>query len=124
MTSWTLRKTFRFEAAHHLPEHDGKCRRMHGHSWIAAVEVRGTVLHPTGPKVDMVHDYNDLDAVVDPLVEQYLDHYDLNETTGLPNPTSEAIARWLFDKIDGLVPGLVAVTIHETCTSACRYARD
>jgi len=122
--TWTLRKTFRFEAAHHLPQHQGKCRRVRGHSWVAAVEVAGRVLQTEGAAIDMVRDYGDLDGVVDPLVEQYLDHYDLTETTALPNPTSEAIDRWLFDRLDGLLPGLVSVTIQETCTSACRYARD
>jgi len=122
--TWTVRKAFRFEAAHHLPAHDGKCRRVHGHSWEAVVEAQGGVLCADGPKVDMVLDYGTIADAVDPIVEQYLDHYDLNVTTGLPNPTSEAIARWLFDRLTNELPNLVAVTIRETCTSECRYARD
>lgn len=121
---WTLSKTFRFEAAHHLPAHDGKCRRVHGHSWVGLVEVRGLELVQDGPKAGMVIDYGDLSDAVDPIVDHYLDHYDLNESTGLPNPTSEAIARWLFKRLELLLPGLSAVTIRETCTSECRYARD
>lgn len=34
-------KEFRFEAAHRLPRHDGKCRRPHGHSYVLWVEVEG-----------------------------------------------------------------------------------
>jgi len=97
---------------------------VHGHSWVGDVEVRGTHLEPDGPKQGMVVDYGDISAAVDPIVESTLDHYDLNESTGLRNPTSEAIARWLFDLLVEQVPGLIAVTIHETCTSRCRYARD
>jgi len=122
--TWSIAKSFRFEAAHHLPAHDGKCRRVHGHSWVAVVEVRGTELAASGPKVDMLTDYGTISDAVDPLVEQYLDHYDLNQTTGLPNPTSEAIARWLFAQLEAVLPNLVAVTVRETCTSECRYARD
>jgi 6-pyruvoyltetrahydropterin/6-carboxytetrahydropterin synthase len=36
-------KEFRFEAAHRLPHHDGKCRRLHGrHSWVGRVYVENT----------------------------------------------------------------------------------
>jgi 6-pyruvoyltetrahydropterin/6-carboxytetrahydropterin synthase len=121
--TWHLRKTVRFEAAHHLPSHDGKCARVHGHSWEAVVEVSGPALQTHGPRVDMLVDYADLSGAVDPLVDVYLDHYDLNETTGLENPTSEALARWLFDRLVDRLPNLTAVTIRETCTSECRYAR-
>jgi len=119
---WTLAKSFRFEAAHHLPSHDGKCRRVHGHSWVGELEVRGDILHTTGPKRGMVIDYGDLSAALAPLVEEVLDHHDLNLTTGLPDPTSEAIAEFIFRWLTSRLEGLVAVTIHETCTSRCRYA--
>jgi|SRR4051794_15351884 6-pyruvoyltetrahydropterin/6-carboxytetrahydropterin synthase len=121
--TWTIAKTFRFEAAHHLPQRDGKCARVHGHSWVAIVEVTGRLLVTDGPKVGMVVDYGDISAAVHPIWEQCLDHYDLNESTGLDNPTSEAIAAWLFERLMPLLPGLTAVTIQETCTSECRYAR-
>jgi 6-pyruvoyltetrahydropterin/6-carboxytetrahydropterin synthase len=118
---WTLRKTFRFEAAHRLPQHDGKCARLHGHSWVADIEVRGDRLHAGGSQAGMVLDYGDLSAIARPLIDGYLDHYDLNVTTGLTNPTSEELARWIYDRLLPYLPLLSAVTIHETCTSECRY---
>jgi 6-pyruvoyltetrahydropterin/6-carboxytetrahydropterin synthase len=121
--TWRIAKTFRFEAAHHLPHHDGKCARVHGHSWVAVVEVTADTLVTGGPKTGMVVDYGDISVAVDPIVEAHLDHYDLNDTTGLADPTSEALAQWLFRALDPLLPGLSAVTIRETCTSECRYAR-
>ena len=120
---WTLRKQFRFEAAHHLPAHDGKCARVHGHSWIGEVEVSGDTLQVRGPKVGMLIDYAELGRIVKPTVEELLDHHDLNLTTGLENPTSEELARFLFNWWEQTIPGLIAVTILETCTTACRYAR-
>lgn len=120
--TWTIYKEFRFEAAHHLPHHDGKCRRLHGHSWIGRVYVKGDRLIPTGPKAGMVMDFQDLKAYLTPLLEDYLDHHYLNETTGLKNPTSEALARWIYEYLARLeLPGLDAVEIRETCTSGCLY---
>lgn len=121
---WVLRKLVRFEAAHHLPHHDGKCARVHGHSWRVAIEVRGRSLHKTGPKTGMLIDYADLSDAMAPILAKCLDHHDLNQTTGLHDPTSEALARWLYDRLSEALPGLVAVTVYETCTSECRYARD
>jgi 6-pyruvoyltetrahydropterin/6-carboxytetrahydropterin synthase len=69
----------------------------------------------------MVLDYGDIAARLAPLIDLTLDHHDLNVTTGLVNPTSEALARYIFEHLADL-PGLVAVTIHETCTTECRYA--
>lgn len=121
---WVLTKAFRFEAAHHLPAHDGKCARVHGHSWVGEIEVRGDSLITEGPKRGMVIDYGDLAAAVQGIVENWLDHHDLNRTTGLRDPTSEALAQWVYDRLRPVLRGLVAVTIHETCTARCRYASD
>ena len=38
-----IRKRFRFEAAHTLPFHPGKCARMHGHSYRLEVAVSGPI---------------------------------------------------------------------------------
>lgn len=116
-----LTKTFRFEASHRLPQHDGKCARLHGHSWTGAVVVRGDELVGTGPKAGMVMDYGDIKAAVEPLVAAHLDHWHLNDSTGLANPTSEELARWLYRQLAPTLPGLVEVVIEETCTSRCAY---
>lgn len=123
--TFVLAKEFRFEAAHHLPHHDGKCRRLHGHSWVGRVYVRGEELIESGCKQGMVIDYGDIKQYLTPIVEDFLDHHYLNETLGLENPTSEAIAQWIYDRLasDGL-PGIIGVLIEETCTSKCFYTRS
>lgn len=118
---FTLSKQFRFEASHRLPAHDGKCARLHGHSWIGRVYVRGTELQADGPKAGMLIDFGELKRIVNPLVDDYLDHHHLNDTTGLENPTSEELARWIYDKLKPELPELAAIEIEETCTSSCRY---
>ncbi|MEG3439308.1 6-carboxytetrahydropterin synthase QueD [Pannus brasiliensis CCIBt3594] len=124
MEEWIIYKEFRFEAAHKLPHHEGKCRRLHGHSWIGRVHIKGNALQTAGSQKDMILDFGILSEYLKPLVEDFLDHHYLNETTGLENPTSEAIARWIYEKLEVLgLPGLHAVEIHETCTSGCVYRK-
>ena len=93
--SFTIEKTFRFEASHLLPGHDGKCRRLHGHSWLGTLKLSDSTLKTSGPKSGMVMDFSDVsDAIADD-VENLLDHQHLNDTLPLPSPTSEAIAFYL-----------------------------
>jgi 6-pyruvoyltetrahydropterin/6-carboxytetrahydropterin synthase len=111
-------KEFSFEAAHHLPsvpaEH--KCARVHGHSFRLEVHVRGEVGLDSG----WVTDFADIKTAFAPLLQQ-LDHHYLNEIDGLANPTSENLARWVWDRLGPRLPGLVKVVVRETCTSGCVY---
>jgi 6-pyruvoyltetrahydropterin/6-carboxytetrahydropterin synthase len=121
LASFTLKKRFTFEAAHFLPSHPGKCRRMHGHSWVGWVEVAGSELQPTGPQAGMVMDYASISEAVSPMVDGHLDHYCLNESLPLEIPTSEAIAQWVFNHLKCKGLPVSGVTIEETCTSVCTY---
>lgn len=121
MPTFTLKKRFTFEAAHYLPHHPGKCRRMHGHSWVGWVEVMGSELHETGPETGMLTDYGCLSEAIKPIVDQHLDHYLLNESLALESPTSEEVARWVFNQLRCRGLQVAAVTIEETCTSVCTY---
>jgi len=113
-----LAKTFHFEAAHDLPTfpEGHKCRRLHGHSFRFEVIVEGEVDQAKGYLID----FGDIKKAADPLVRQ-LDHYYLNDIEGLSNPTSEMLARWLWERLKPRLPLLSAIVIHETCTSRCEY---
>ena len=126
MAKWILKKSFRFEASHQLPQHSGKCQRLHGHSWVLEVAISSKQLIAISgdSSEDMVLDYGHLKNIVQPLVDSSLDHYHLNDSTGLKNPTSEKIAEWVYRKIMNVVPQDVEieyVKIGETCTSECEY---
>jgi len=110
-------REFTFEAAHRLPHVPGdhKCSRLHGHSYRVEVHVHGEVDPATG----WVMDFADVKAAFQPIHDQ-LDHYYLNEVPGLDNPTSENVARWIWDRLTGALP-LSAVVVRETCTSGCVY---
>lgn len=113
-------REFTFEAAHRLPNvpEGHKCARLHGHSYKIIVHVAG----PVDPELGWVMDFGDIKQIVNPVVDR-LDHYYLNEIPGLENPTSEILARWMWDEIVESLPGLNAITVRETCTSGCTYSR-
>jgi 6-pyruvoyltetrahydropterin/6-carboxytetrahydropterin synthase len=50
-----------------------------------------------------------------------LDHYYLNEIDGLENPTSEVLARWIWERLTAALPELSEVVVRETCNSGCVY---
>ncbi len=116
-----ITKKFTFEASHQLPFHDGKCRRLHGHSWVGYVILEREELIDDGPKTGMLMDFGDIQEVLKPFIEEYLDHRHLNDSTSLANPTSECLASWVFKKLALMIPYLVAVRIEETCTSTAEY---
>ncbi|MFE8598679.1 6-carboxytetrahydropterin synthase QueD [Archangium violaceum] len=111
-------KEFTFEAAHRLPNVPSghKCARLHGHSYRVTLHVQG----PVGADSGWVMDFADLTEAFKPLHAQ-LDHYYLNEIEGLSNPTSENLARWIWQRMRPLLPQLSQVMVRETCTSGCIY---
>ncbi len=78
--------------------------------------MRGQVARDTG----WVQDFAELADAFDPLYRQ-LDHYYLNEIPGLENPTSENLAKWVWQRLKPALPMLAEVIVHETCTSGCSY---
>jgi 6-pyruvoyltetrahydropterin/6-carboxytetrahydropterin synthase len=111
-------KVFRIEAAHRLPNVPAghKCARLHGHSFAVELNVSGEPGADTG----WVMDFADVKKAFQPLYDQ-LDHHYLNDIEGLENPTSEMLAVWIWNRLKPALPQLSCVTVHETCTSGCRY---
>ena len=111
-------KEFGFEAAHRLPNvpEGHQCARLHGHSFKVAVHVRG----PLDPTLGWVMDFAELKQAWRPL-DEALDHRYLNDVPGLENPTSEVLARWIWERLAPMLPGLSQVVVRETCTSGCVY---
>lgn len=116
-----LEKEFRFEAAHRLPNHEGKCRRLHGHSYRVMITLEKGQLFCDGPRTGMVVDFDDVTVVVEPILRDYLDHHYLNDTLGFEDTTSENIACWIYNQVKPFLPDVVSVRVSETCTSAVEY---
>ena len=65
-------------------------------------------------------DFADIKKVFKPIYNR-LDHHYLNDIKGLENPTSENLARWIWNELKPQLPQLHEVGIKETCTSGCYY---
>ena len=85
-------KSIEIDAAHFLPNYEGKCRDLHGHRWRIELAVEGIVNEDTG----MVIDFVDLKRFLDYIKEQ-LDHHLINDI--IPNPTAENICFWIRDEL-------------------------
>lgn len=94
MNNVSVTKVFRIEAAHHLPNHGGKCRFPHGHSYKVEVTVTGPLnLDPGSKEYGMVIDFSRLKSVIKENIVEVYDHSDLNEH--MDNPTAENLCvRW------------------------------
>jgi len=114
-------KEFSIEAAHWLPNvpEGHKCRRLHGHSFSIAIHVAG----PVDAQLGWVMDFADLKTAFQQ-IEDAIDHRCLNDIAGLENPTSENLARWIWQKLKPELPLLSKVVVKETCTSGCVYRGD
>ncbi|HDR14195.1 MAG TPA: 6-carboxytetrahydropterin synthase QueD [Desulfobacteraceae bacterium] len=88
--------TSRFSAAHQLEEFEGGCERLHGHNWKVEVTVGGSSLDGAG----LVMDFRELKKHTGEIINT-LDHNFLNELEAFRsvNPSSENIARYLFDNL-------------------------
>ncbi len=110
-------RRFRFEAAHCLPRVPAghPCGRMHGHGFEVVLHVEQEL----GTR-DIGMDYDALAALWAPLHAQ-LHHRCLNDVPGLGNPTSEMLARWVWEALAPRLPELSWVSVHETATAGCHY---
>jgi len=114
-------KVFQLEAAHRLPNVPAghKCARLHGHSFRVEIHVAGE----PDPQMGWVMDFADVKSAFAPLYER-LDHHYLNDIEGLENPTSEVLARWIWQRLEPRLAGLDKVVVHETCTSGASCSRS
>jgi 6-pyruvoyltetrahydropterin/6-carboxytetrahydropterin synthase len=63
-----IAKEFTWEMGHRLPEHFGKCKNIHGHSYKLIVELEGYITEQ-----GLIMDFYDLKKIVKPVLEK-LDH--------------------------------------------------
>jgi len=107
-----------FSAAHNLRGYKGKCEALHGHNWKVEAAVSGEALDKNG----LLLDFHFLKARLNKALEK-LDHKYLNKIPYFKkvNPTSENIARYLFDSLKPEIPGLAAVAVWESEYSVATY---
>ena len=117
----SITKQFRFEAAHSLPNHLGKCRNLHGHSYLIEVTVSGPAA-ASGPSEGMVMDFGDLSKVVEAEIISKWDHQFLNDILPFAT-TAENLAAECFRRLEAAKLPVSRVRLWETAKSyaeACR----
>ncbi len=119
----SVTKEFSFAYAHRLPNHPGKCRRLHGHTGLAQVTVTG----PVDPETGMVIDFGDLETMWKELLKDTLDHSYLNDIRPqLETPTAENLASFIFDvcsiAINRGERRVSSVRVYETPTNFAEFS--
>ena len=79
-----------FDAAHFLPNYDGKCRNMHGHTWFVEIWIERKLK----PGEDMIIDFALVKRTID-----IFDHKNINDY--MYNPTAENIVRYFLRRFEG-----------------------
>ena len=111
-----------FAAAHQLRGYKGKCEDLHGHNWRIQVTVSSDTLNDIGMAIDF-HELKDISSEV----ISSLDHTFLNDVFPFTeiNPSSENIARWIYDSIKKKLKkkdcNISSVTVWENETSSATF---
>ena len=120
---YTLTVKSDFAAAHRLREYDGNCERLHGHNWLVEVSISSETLDPNGIAVDFRVIKGALHEVLGTLDHAYLN--DVPPFTKI-NPSSENIARHIFEEMERRIPAPVVVsrvTVWESPDARAEFSR-
>ncbi|MDD2650667.1 MAG: 6-carboxytetrahydropterin synthase QueD [Candidatus Cloacimonetes bacterium] len=85
-----------FSAAHKLNNYPGLCKNLHGHNWKVRIQINCMKVDELGMAIDFGVAKKYLNDIMSMFDHQYLN--DLPYFTGI-NPTSENIARVIFDEL-------------------------
>jgi 6-pyruvoyltetrahydropterin/6-carboxytetrahydropterin synthase len=114
-----------FSAAHIIHGYNGPCSRLHGHNWKVTVEAKTEVLDHLGMSVD----FYVLQKKTEEITAKF-DHRDINSIPPFDkelNPTSENIARYIYDELKILLPSQIKlsfVAIGETGQYTAKYSEQ
>ncbi len=145
MTKVRITKEFVFDAAHVLPNYDGKCQNLHGHTYKLLVTLIGSPCEDVvSPKCGMVLDFSVLKSAIKEPVVDALDHALIVPNTidfscikqfqqegkyiSVPfQPTCENLTIYIANQIRERLPEevkLYSVRLYETPTSYAEWFAD
>lgn len=113
--SWNLKVKEKFSAAHFLKEYQGKCERVHGHTFYVEVKVKVTELDKAGIGVDFT-------KIKKKLTEILPDHTLLNDIYDF-NPSAENLSRRFYFDLKEFFP-VKEVTVWESDDAAATFSED
>jgi len=107
-----------FSAAHNLRNYRGKCENLHGHNWNIEV----TFAYKTLSAAGMAVDFKEAKGLLESVLKKF-DHSYLNETGAFKklNPTSENMAKLIYDGIKKNNKHISAVSVWENENSCATY---
>lgn len=124
MATWTLHTEFKFDAAHFIEGYDGKCGRMHGHTYKVHIAAKSHKLNPSKylKTPDMVCDFKELKWAAADSRKGGFDHAVLNECIPVAT-TAERIAEYIHKETKKRIPAEIdlRVTVWETESSWVEY---
>lgn len=107
-----------FSSAHNVRRYKGECEQLHGHNWKVEAQVASSSLQKTG----MVIDFKEFKLRLNEVLKK-LDHKYLNNIPHFKkvNPTSENIAKFIYESLKSRVKNLKSITVWENSTSSAMY---
>jgi len=126
-----ITKSIEWGMSHRLPNHNGLCKNLHGHTYKLEVTVQGPVNLDTG----MVMDFHDLSDILKSTVLDKLDHacavsvYDDElrtalkslgvkyEVIGMGSPTAENLLTEIHLWLQPVLPNIIKMRLYETPTA-------
>ena len=108
-----------FSSAHKVRGYKGKCENIHGHNWKVGVELSSDKLNEIG----IVADFRDVKKRLEDILQR-LDHKDLNSLPYFKkvNPTSENIAKFIFDELKKKKLPASSVSVWEADDAKATYS--
>lgn len=115
-----------FSSAHYLRNYQGACENLHGHNWKVELVVEGEKLN----EIDILLDFKDIKKILKEVLSE-LDHRLINELPYFQenNPSSENIARYIFDRVKDKLKvfegvRVKEVTVFETEKASATYLEE
>ena len=115
---YTIKVKSNFSSAHNLRKYSGKCEKLHGHNWVVEASFQYRELDKTGLAVD----FRIAKATLRDATEE-LDHSYLNDHKFFKkvNPTSENIARFIYERIKKKIANIKSISVWENENSCAVY---
>ena len=106
-----IHRTYRAHCARYIPNLDDShiCKQMHGHTFNITIYCKGEINEKDG----FVIDFYDIDNLFNKYIHSKIDHKVLNDIKGLSNPTSEHLAKWIWNELIIHLPILYKVEVSE-----------
>ena len=107
-----------FSAAHNLRNYHGKCENLHGHNW----NIEAIFAYKALGKDGMAVDFKEAKRILESVLKKF-DHSYLNKAGVFKrlNPTSENMAKLIYDGIKKNNRYIASVSVWENENSCATY---